>query len=292
MVASKCKRQTTVVLSCLLIAYMVLSMVLQALAGSVDASLLAFPAGLALGVSAIGFLFVLDREFEDKEWERQLRSRGAACVILALAVVCSIIGGSMPSSASFHTSWWLLAVLLLLEAHLTLVLIHKLRKYSLGSNGSFFLVHIGLWLALFSAIVGEGDTSDIRALVRAGENVSTGISKDGKVRPLGYSLQLNDLRAETDASGMPVQYEAVIAVDSLPLRLAVNAPVSVGLAEDIYLSGYLPAENADGGKSASCILQIVRQPWKYPMLAGLILLMAGMVWYVFTVKPKGRAMPC
>ncbi|MGN0220664.1 MAG: cytochrome c biogenesis protein ResB [Prevotella sp.] len=286
------KKKTTIVLSCLLIAYMALSIALQAVAGNIDAGTFAFPVSLALGVSVIGFLFVLNREFEGKEWERQLRSRGAACVILVLATVCCIIGGSMPSSASFHASWWFLAVLLLLEAQLTLVLIHRLRKFRLGCGGSFFLVHTGLWLALFSAIVGEGDTSDVRALIRVGETVSTGICADGKVRPLGYSLQLLDLRADTDASGMPVQYEAVIALDSVPMRLAVNAPVSVGIAEDIYISGYLPAGKEDGRKSASCVLQVVRQPWKYPMLAGLIMLMAGMVWYVFTVKSKGRVMPC
>ena len=49
------------VLLCLLIVYLALSVVLQCMVGSIDTSALTSFVGLALGVSATAFLFVLDR---------------------------------------------------------------------------------------------------------------------------------------------------------------------------------------------------------------------------------------
>lgn len=288
----KTDKRTNMVLLCLLIAYLALSVVLQCMVGSIDTSALTSFVGLALGVSATAFLFVLDRECEDREWERQLRSSGAACVLLALSVACCIVGGSLPTPVAFRTSWWFVGVLLLLEVHLALVLIHRLRRFRLSNDVAFFFVHIGLWLALFSGMVGEGDTYDVRALVSPGESVSTGMDAGGKVRPLGFSLHLYDLKVDADGNGKPVHYEAGIMIDSVPHRLAVNAPVSVGFSDDIYISGYRPAGYDGGKRPAACVLQIVRQPWKYPMLLGIVMLMVGIVWYVFSTKPRGRTMPC
>ena len=79
---------------------------------------------------------------------------------------------------------------------------------------------------------------------------------------------------------------------SVPHRLAVIAPVSEGFSDDIYISGYRPAGYDGGKRPAACVLQIVRQPWKYPMLLGIVMLMVGIVWYVFSTKPRGRTMPC
>ena len=46
----------------------------------------------------------------------------------------------------------------------------------------------------------------------------------------------------------------------------VNHPYSVKFGEDLYLSSV--SEN-------SCVLQIVKEPWRYFALAGIILILAG-----------------
>ena len=57
--------------------------------------------------------------------------------------------------------------------------------------------------------------------------------------------------------------------------MAVNSPHSMGLGEDIYLVDFNP-EGSSGNVNA-CLMMVERQPMKYPMLAGLSLLLLGAI---------------
>lgn len=289
------KKQTSVLLIGLLAIYLFAAMMLQVLAGHVDVRRLAFPVGTAIGGSLCAVLFVLDREYSHTAWERLLRSPATSCLLLGLATVASVVGGFMPQAARFATTWWFVAIVVLLLTHLTLVIIHRLRRFTPGRDASFMLVHIGLWLALFSGTAGAGDTLEMRALVRADEEATMAVDERGMLHPLGYALRLYDFHVERDqVSGTPIQYEADILKDNTLLKLTVNAPISVSLAEKLYLMSYhAEGEDADAGAdTVTCVVQIVRQPWSIPMLAGIVMMMAGTVWYVWTDKNKGRRLPC
>ena len=75
-------------------------------------------------------------------------------------------------------------------------------------------------------------------------------------------------------------FEAEAVVDGELIALRVNKPVSISFGEEVYL--------VSGSKDGdSCILQIVREPWKYITAAGIIILMAG-AFMLFVTGPRRR----
>ena len=70
----------------------------------------------------------------------------------------------------------------------------------------------------------------------------------------------------------------------LSAMIEVNDPYTYTLGEDVYLVGY---DAAAGSESAYCILEIVREPWKYVTVAGIVLLLAGAV-LLFIGGPSKR----
>ena len=64
--------------------------------------------------------------------------------------------------------------------------------------------------------------------------------------------------------------------------LEVNHPYSYRLGEDVYLTSY---DMASGNESKYCVLQVVIQPWKYIMVAGILMMLAGAV-LLFINGPK------
>ena len=67
--------------------------------------------------------------------------------------------------------------------------------------------------------------------------------------------------------------------------IEVNDPYTRAFGEDVYLVGY---DAAAGSESSYCILEIVREPWKYVTVAGIVLLLAGAV-LLFIGGPSKRA---
>ena len=57
---------------------------------------------------------------------------------------------------------------------------------------------------------------------------------------------------------------------------------SYRLGEDIYLTGY---DVTKGNESEYCILQVVKQPWKYIIVAGILMMLAGAI-LLFINGPK------
>lgn len=253
---------------------------LQVVAGHADVQQLAFPVGIALGAAALAILFVLDREQGEHRWIRVLRSSRMAGWLLALLTVGCIVGGSLPAESRFPTSWPFIALLVALLVHLTLLLLHRLHRFCWKRDGTFLLIHGGLWIALCSGMLGAGDTEELHLLVGRHEPVSTGMDEKGRLKPLGHELQLKEFRIETHPiDGSPAQYSATVLVDNEPARLAVNSPYAIRPGEDLYLMSF--DSRGEAAEAAFCVLQLVRQPWKYPLLTGIVLLMAGvarMMW--------------
>lgn len=57
----------------------------------------------------------------------------------------------------------------------------------------------------------------------------------------------------------------------LPARLEVNHPYAASWGEQYYLTSY----DMQSGQPQYCVVQIVREPLKYLMLAGIIMMLCG-----------------
>ncbi|MGN0213378.1 MAG: cytochrome c biogenesis protein ResB [Muribaculaceae bacterium] len=270
-----------------LLAYISASVVMQLLFGNVDVSFFSFPIDLVLGVAGVALLLVFEREWGSKKFMIEFRSARMAYILLALVACACVAGGLIPAFAQFTTSVPFVALLVALLAHLTLVLINRLRRFSFRRDGAFVSVHLGILIALYGGMAGSADTRQMNVLLGCGEDVSTAYDAKGCTYPLGYTLRMLKFEIErSEADNSPVQYRATLLVDGKPCELAVNSPYAKSFGEDIYLMNY--HLNNQGSDVACCVVQIVREPWKYVMLAGIVLLLVGVMWSLKTVAVEGK----
>lgn len=227
---------------------------------TIDYSIFAFPSGLALGAAVVALLYVVERRWGRCKAVERARSPHAACLLLGLAAAYVVAGGLLPALADFSSSWPFVTLLSALEMHLALVIIHRLRSFHFRRDLAFILVHAGLWLALFSGMAGAADTRKTDIFVT--------------VQPAGRSPRLLSFDIDRNpADGSPIQYSATVVMDGDTIGVAVNSPYSASIADDIYLVDF--DTDMATGEVTYCVLQNVHQPWKYPLLAGIVMLLTG-----------------
>ena len=210
------------------------------------------------------------------------RSATMATCLIGLTALACVVGGCMPRRMAFFSSWPFVLLLVSLAAHLLVVLAYRIIHGGIRRNVAFVLTHGGLLLALISGMAGAGDMSDMRLRVGYDNPVSQAVCTDGRVMMLGYTLRLARFNIIDGAAGGAMQYEAEVMVDDKPVVLRVNSPHSVRFGEDIYLQGYDSMQPL--GHERYVMLQVVHQPWKYPMCAGLLLMLAGTVMMVYGLR--------
>lgn len=280
---------------------LVAGVLLQALFGGFRPSVLAFPLNAAVILALLTTLWVVEGEWGDKVAVRTFRSARMACGLLIAIGLWCILGGLTPQmplpddATSLHhlaailglnkfpTSYPFVLLLLLLLLHLSLVIIHRLRKKTWRRNVPFLLLHGGLWLALVGGMAGSADAVEGRIVVARQAPTRSAYDAYGREITLPYTLRLTDFhvtRHEADHS--PVQYDATLLVDDTPQSLAVNSPCSVRLFEDLYLLNYFSEHDAD--QADAVLLLMVRNPWKPAVLGGILLLLLGTGWQLFRLK--------
>lgn len=227
---------------------------------TIDYSIFAFPSGLALGAAVVALLYVVERRWGRCKAVERARSPHAACLLLGLTAAYVVAGGLLPALADFSSSWPFVTLLSALEMHLALVIIHRLSSFHFRRDLAFILVHAGLWLALFSGMAGAADTRKTDIFVT--------------VQPAGRSPRLLSFDIDRNpADGSPIQYSATVVMDGDTIGVAVNSPYSASIADDIYLVDF--DTDMATGEVTYCVLQNVHQPWKYPLLAGIVMLLTG-----------------
>lgn len=227
---------------------------------TIDYSIVAFPSGLALGAAVVALLYVVERRWGRCKAVERARSPHAACLLLGLTAAYVVAGGLLPALADFSSSWPFVTLLSALEMHLALVIIHRLRSFHFRRDLAFILVHAGLWLALFSGMAGAADTRKTDIFVT--------------MQPAGRSPRLLSFDIDRNpADGSPIQYSATVVMDGDTIGVAVNSPYSASIADDIYLVDF--DTDMATGEVTYCVLQNVHQPWKYPLLAGIVMLLTG-----------------
>ena len=208
------------------------------------------------------------------KWMRALRSRKTACWLLGLTAAACGVGGCMPAEWSFQSSPLFVALLVALVVNLSLAIIHRVRTRGARRDWAFLIPHMGIWLALVSGLAGACLNEELKVIVAKGYDTNEAYDRDYRTVRLPYSLRLKEFRIERNAADeTPTQYAATVVIDGKETVVAVNDPHSMGLGEDIYLVDFEPAD--DDGNVDACLVMVERQPMKYPMLAGVSLLLLG-----------------
>ena len=92
------------------------------------------------------------------------------------------------------------------------------------------------------------------------------------VRKEEYQKEFDAQKAKGKTDKSVVQYEADISIDCAPAqRVAVNSPLTPRWNENLYLVSY----DQNNPSPTYVVVQIVRQPWRHLLLAGIVMLMLG-----------------
>lgn len=190
--------------------------------------------------------------------------------------LCLVIG--FTGMRSLAGSWISVVISLLLQTVLMFVIMRGWRMQTasgarLGSvRWRFLMLHVGLLITVGSVFWGAPDTQTLRMKAYVGVPNQEAYSMDGMRVWLPYEVTLQDFDVQQYDNGVPSAYKATVEVDGVVADIEVNDPYARGFGEDVYLVGYDAAMGAD---SSYCILEIVREPWKYLTVAGIVLLLSG-----------------
>lgn len=273
-----------------IIGYLFLSFVIQLFIGNFPISFLAFPLNIIFAVIWLCTLWILDKEYNKSTFNRFLNSQKTSILSIGLFIGgCLVIGlfpqlseteaetreGMLASAGcyNFMTSWIFIAILLLLLSNLAMITFHAFN-HPKQAKWRFILNHAGLWLALFAGFWGSSDTQNLRIPVYKGEPTREAFDLNGASHYLDYEVRLDSFAVEYYPNGRPSRFVAEVHMGKEHALLEVNHPYSYRLGEDIYLTGY---DVAKGNGSNYCILQVVKQPWKYVMVAGILMMLAGAI---------------
>ena len=265
--------------------YVIALVILQLIFGNLEPKMFAFPINFALLASMIAICAVVEREYGKKQWVKELRSTDLSIISLCLIAVWCVAGGCVPQTDAVSSGWLyrtgltqfatslpFVGLLSLLLVQLTMIIIHRLRRPARQWGFTFIAAHVGLWLALAAGLMGSADMKDLRCIAMRGQETRTAYDKKGRINALPYAVELKDFRVErSEADHSVVQYEAAIALDGERISISVNNPHAATWQDKLYLVSY----DQNNPSPTYVVVQIVRQPWRHLLLAGIVMLMLG-----------------
>lgn len=257
---------------------------IQLMVGNLPVRFFAFPLNLILALIWAFGIVTLWRSKRKSAFVRFMLSKEATlCAVSLFLVFCLIIG--ITGVRTLTQSWPFAFVLLYFQSVLLFVILRGWRTPSATGSGGirwrFILNHCGILLAVSAAFWGAPDSETLRIRAIRDVPVNEAYRMDGSMTLLDYRIELKDFRMDVYENGTPLMYEASLLIDGVPADLRVNKPYSRSVGEDVYLTGY----NADD--SSACILQVVREPWKYAALAGIVMMLTGAL-LLFVAGPRKR----
>lgn len=247
------------------------SAIVQAIVGAFPLSIVRFPLNVILMTLWLVLLVELYRRRDRSKVAQVLLSQAATVISLVLMAAVGIVLGLQREPAS--TAWPTVVAVLFVLSHLTLVTLRGWRNAT-GVRWRFVVNHAGLWLALVAGFWGAPDREQVRAMVTREVPTREAYDMSGRTTTLDCELQLVDFKIDYYTEGQPSMFEATVAVDGESATLRVNHPHLRTWSEMIYLVSY-DVESPD--RARYCVVEVVREPWRWLSVVGIVMLIAGAV---------------
>ena len=262
----------------------IIGLLLQLCIGPVRWDVLAWPVnGIVLGcfLAVIILLFLLRKKVNAC---RFLGTYHAAIPTLVYAIVLTIIMGLTRQSAdgewlsNMLSFWPFVLIYVLMATILGLVILHRLTQIV---NGPSLLLHLGLFLAMTTATLGNADMQRLMMITNVGETEWRALTQDSKVREMPFAINLKRFIMETYDDGTPKRFASEIQVmtrsgKNFQATVDVNKPVEVE-GWKIYQYSY---DMQMGAMSKTSVLELVRDPWLPAVYTGIFMMLLGAVLLV------------
>ena len=274
--------KTSVIESVAVAAVVAIALLLQCTVGDIPLAIFAFPLNIAIMVLWLVIVGVLYKNRSNLAVSKSLLSTRATWLSLGSMVATGICLGLEREPSS--TSWLVAAGILFTLTHLLLITLRGWRTPG-GIRWRFTLLHVGLIVALGAGFWGAPDREQLRVALVENRPTETAYHINGTVTRLDHTITLRSLNADYNTSGTPTYFDATLEIENELVTLRVNHPYNRTFSEKIYLVSV--GQSPDNG-SPYCVVEIVREPWQWLSLTGIVMLLAGAVM-LFIRGPRHAA---
>lgn len=231
---------------------------------------------------------------------RFIGSYHAAIPALVYAVILTIIMGLTRQTVKGRwlndmlSFWPFVLIYVYMTVILGLVIIRQIRNtithFSLSTFNFSIPFHIGLFIAMTTATLGNADIQRLKMITAKGEPEWRALDQQGTVKELPIAIELKQFIMEKYDDGSPKRFASKIQIltqtgKNLQMTVDVNKPAEVD-GWKIYQYGY---DTQMGAMSNTSILELVRDPWLPTVYTGIYLMLFGAVVMFISGGRRKRA---
>ena len=228
---------------------------------------------------------------------RFLSTYRAAVPALLFAVGLTIIMGLTRQTVNgvwiynMLSFWPFVLVYVYITVILSQVIIHHILHFHWRRDIPFLLNHLGLFIAITTATLGNADMQRLKMITAIGEPEWRALSDDGLVKELPIAIELKRFIMEEYDDGTPKRFASEVQIltktgQNIQATVDVNKPVEVE-GWKIYQYGY---DTAMGRMSNISILELVNDPWLPTVYTGIYMMLAGAVcMFVIGVRRRNKS---
>ena len=251
------------------------------------------------GIVLAGFLFMIAAMFllRKKVYAFQfIGTYQAAIPAMVYAVVLTIIMGLTRQQAGGRwlndmlSFWPFVLIYVYIAVILGIIILRRLlHLHSWKRDVPFLLNHLGLFLALTTATLGNADMQRVKMNCGIGESEWRAMTADGRIIEMPIAIELKKFIMETYDDGSPKRFASEIQIltksgKNIETVVDVNKPYEVD-GWKIYQYGY---DTQMGAQSQISILELVSDPWLPMVYTGIYMMLAGAVC-MFVIGGRKRA---
>jgi len=213
---------------------------------------------------------------------RFLATYQAAIPAMCYAVVLTIIMGLTRQTVNgtwinnMLTFWPFVLIYVYVAVILGLVVLKTPLTTRSTSKIVAGLFHLGLFITMTTATLGNADMQRMKMIVAKGEPEWRALDQQGRVKEMPLAIELQEFIMETYDDGSPRRFASQIEIltqsgKKYRATVDVNKPAEVE-GWKIYQYGY---DTQAGAQSSISILELVSDPWLPYVYIGIFMMLGG-----------------
>ena len=242
----------------------------------------------ANGIVLAGFLAIIALIFLFRKKVYAFQFVGtyqAAIPAMVYAVVLTIVMGLTRQQVNgtwlnnMLSFWPFVLIYIYIDVILGVIILRRLMHISSWKRDvPFLLNHLGLFIALTTATLGNSDMQRVKMICGIGEPEWRALEQSGAIKEMPIAIELNKFIMETYDDGSPKRFASEIQIltktgKNIETTVDVNKPYEVD-GWKIYQYGY---DTQMGVQSQISILELVSDPWLPLVYTGIYMMLAGAV---------------
>ena len=213
---------------------------------------------------------------------RFLSTYPAAIPAMCDAVVLTIVMGLTRQTAggqwinNMLTFWPFVLVYVYMALIVGLVVLKTPIKTKSASKIVAGLFHLGLFITMTTATLGNADMQRLKMIVAKGEPEWRALDQQGRVKEMPLTIELKEFIMEVYDDGSPRRFASQIEIlapsgKKIQTTVDVNKPAKVE-GWKVYQYGY---DTQKGAQSDISILELVSDPWLPYVYIGICMMLLG-----------------